>query len=303
MLLVGSRIDPHIAAVAEILGSRVFVADIETLQLGGFQFSPRTMRLSNDDSAIALESGVSGWIRRLSPLDWEVGTQIGSLDAATKSSWLALLASALRNPSVRWLSSLDSINAAENKLTQYTLADLNGLQVPQTVVTNDTKLVEQLPYTMIAKTLGPGHYKNDSNSWLTVFTDSFDQTSSEHLQLLDGPPFILQEHIVARTHLRVVTVLDQAWTFSLDATNLPIDWREDERAHDDWLWCRDPQLELDALKIAEVHGLGYSSQDWIESDSGRYFVDLNPSGQWLFLPERKSSEVTEAIAAWLTNNS
>lgn len=45
--------------------------------------------------------------------------------------------------------------------------------------------------------------------------------------------------------------------------------------------------------------VGYSSQDWVETGAGKYFLDLNPSGQWLFLPAPVSVEVTNALAAWL----
>lgn len=298
-ILVGARHDPHVAAIADILRDHAFVVDVESIRRGTFEMSPSRMRIENDDGSILLQPGTTGWIRRLSPLNWEVGTRIGSHDAAVKSSWLALLATVLRNPNVAWLSSLDSTNSAENKLTQYTVAQSLGLQVPRTLVTNSAETLSALPANLVAKTLGPGHYKADDETWRTVFTESFDPERPEDLMLLGGPPFIVQERIDARAHLRVVTVADRAWSFALDAASLPIDWREVDEAHDSWEWFRDRDMESDAIRIAAALNLGYSSQDWIESDSGRYLVDLNPSGQWLFLPEPKSREVSQAIAEWL----
>jgi hypothetical protein len=50
--------------------------------------------------------------------------------------------------------------------------------------------------------------------------------------------------------------------------------------------------------LSAALGVGYSSQDWIEDvDGAHYFLDLNPGGQWLFLPF--ADEVTAAIADWL----
>jgi predicted ATP-grasp superfamily ATP-dependent carboligase len=45
--------------------------------------------------------------------------------------------------------------------------------------------------------------------------------------------------------------------------------------------------------------LGYSSQDWLICEDGCYVVDINPAGQWLFLPEPIASSVAEAIARWV----
>jgi hypothetical protein len=47
-------------------------------------------------------------------------------------------------------------------------------------------------------------------------------------------------------------------------------------------------------------GAGFTSQDWIETDRGEHvFLDLNPAGQWLFLPEQVSDSATRAIADFL----
>jgi hypothetical protein len=54
-----------------------------------------------------------------------------------------------------------------------------------------------------------------------------------------------------------------------------------------------------ALGLAVSLGLGFSSQDWVETADGYWFLDLNPSGQWLFLPELVAHPVTSAVAAWL----
>jgi hypothetical protein len=50
-------------------------------------------------------------------------------------------------------------------------------------------------------------------------------------------------------------------------------------------------------------GVAYSSQDWIDDGAPEpAFIDLNPAGQWLFLPESIAGAVTEAIAAHLTGS-
>ena len=101
-------------------------------------------------------------------------------------------------------------------------------------------------------------------------------------------------------HLRVVTVADHFWVCALDARDLPLDWRREHHAHDAFQPCGAyDSVGALALQLARRLGVGYSSQDWVVAGSNVYFLDLNPGGQWLFLPEPVSSEVTAAIAVWL----
>jgi hypothetical protein len=104
---------------------------------------------------------------------------------------------------------------------------------------------------------------------------------------------------VAERHLRVVTVNKRVWACELKAGALPLDWRKDEDAHHSFVPTHDEGVESSALAIAAAASLGYSSQDWIIQSGTAYFVDLNPAGQWLFLPEPVASEVSVEIASWL----
>ncbi len=299
-IIIGSPQDPHVVAVAAAMGHRVpLVLDVEQLAQMPFEVGPNRVRLWSATEEFDLTCGWRGWLRRLSPVAWEAGVVIGSHDAASKAAWLSLLASLLRYPGGNWLSSLDDVNSAENKLTQYTAALDLGLAVPATVVTNRPDAARLHP-DLVAKPLGPGHFRNDAGRYLTVFTESFDVDSQDDRQLLAGPPFIIQQRLRAVAHLRVVTVLDRAWVFRLDGRGLPIDWREEPQAHRNWIVTDDAAVAAGALSLVSRLRLGYSSQDWVETVDGRFLLDLNPSGQWLFLPEPGAGQITSAIADWLS---
>ena len=86
-----------------------------------------------------------------------------------------------------------------------------------------------------------------------------------------------------------------------DAADLPLDWRADEGAHSSFRPGSYPAIGDRAVALAARLGVGYSSQDWIIDSAGNStFLDLNPAGQWLFLPEQTACAVTGAIAGWLT---
>lgn len=300
-LIIGSRDDSHVRAVIDALLVKPAVIDAQTLQDTHFDFAPPEIRIRTPEWTLQVEKGTRGWIRRLSPMSWEVGTVIGSHGAADKASWLALLASLLRHPDIHWLTPVDSMVAAENKLTQYTLASRIGISAPKTRVSNSRESFDAVERELVAKPLGPGHFQDRDGRWLTVFTDIFDPNSEDH-KLLSGPPFIVQERLRPTSHLRVVTVLNEAWIFRRSAEGLPIDWREVDRGHREWERVHDVRVGDKAIALARAHGLGYSSQDWIDSGDDIYFLDLNPGGQWLFLPSFEANKITISIASWLSGS-
>jgi hypothetical protein len=120
------------------------------------------------------------------------------------------------------------------------------------------------------------------------------------LDLLAGAPFLVQPALNASAHLRVVTVRQKAWVSELESDSVSLDWRATAAAHSAFHPARYPEVAEEASKLAAKMRVGYSSQDWLVDQSGvAHFLDLNPAGQWLFLPNQVSEEVTLAIAEWL----
>ncbi len=299
IVIVGSLMDPHVKAVhTRIADAEVVVLDAASLAHIDFTVTIDRIMVGCEDREIDLSRGWRGWIRRLSPPDWEDGVVIGSHDAAAMAAWLSLLATVLRHPEALWLTDLDPMTAAENKMSQYIAASRLGLAVPAAMITNSRLDALRCSKDLIAKPLGPGHFRTGQGEWRTVFTEAFDPTGPDG-RLLAGPPFIVQDRAKAICHKRVVTVADRAWAFTLDGKDLPVDWREEARAHREWKRDPNERLESDALRLARNLDVGYTSQDWIETSDGLEFVDLNPAGQWLFLPDPGAAEVSDAIAEWL----
>lgn len=298
-LIIGTRTDPHVAAVVSALGDECVVVDAQELGVSQFAFEPPTAEIELDECRWRAGGRCRGWARRLSPMGWEAGAVVGSLDATEKAAWLSLLAALLRHPDVEWLTAFDRMNAAENKLTQAVFASRLQIPTPTTVVSNRVDSVRRLRGPLIAKPLGPSHYRTEDGEWITVFTEAFDPETEADRKLLVGPPFIVQQRLEAQSHLRVVTVHDLAWVFRLDARGVSLDWREEPRAHRAWEHCPEHDVIPNALRLSHALGLGYSSQDWCETADGVFHLDLNPAGQWLFLPDPAADEVTKAIAEWL----
>ena len=303
VLIVGSEEDPHVQVVEHRVaaaGKSAIVVDASSLAAAGFSVTPATITLApRSDAPRVLRAPARGWCRRLAPAEWYGTARLGSRDAAVKSAWLALTSALGDCAHVEWLSTPGAIIRAENKLVQYAAATEIGIPIPRTVVASDVSSVEEdVGASFVVKPLGAGQFRSGDREFAVFATE---KTANDNaLKDLGGAPFIAQERIQAVRHLRVVTVGDEAWVSALDARDLPLDWRTSAPAHAAFVACRAPSVGQDAVRLTKALDIRFSSQDWIESRDAYRFLDLNPAGQWLFLPTEVASAVTDAIADWLS---
>ncbi len=299
-VVIGSPSDEHLRAVVDRLDkSNLAVFDAATLSQEEFVLRPGCFRLAGQRLSAAVPA--RGWLRRLAPPDWQRGVVLESHEAVVKAAWLSLLVSITRTCGVQWLTGLDALVTAENKLVQSMAATQLGIATPETIVTNDlTELTAALPEEFVIKPLGPGHFY-DRDEALVIYSTALHRDSPE-LAALGGAPFLAQRKLEARRHLRVVTVRERLWTASLEGGVWPLDWRSAAEAHSAFVPAEAPhEVAEGAMALVEHLHLGYSSQDWLLCDDGCYVVDINPAGQWLFLPEPIGNSVADAIASWLSS--
>ena len=303
ILIIGDRTDPHVQDVLTRLDAgRATVVDAATVADIDYLLTEDQLELR--DGAKTFSSGTSrGWVRRLAPADWSHGHPAGSRQAAAQAATISFLTGVARVQGIHWLTHIDPLLIGESKLVQIQAARKMGLRTPRTVVTGNRDHAERaLGSRVVIKPLGPGHFSTDDGVGAVVYATAVDLRDSEYADL--GPtPFLIQEQIPAKRHLRVVTVNDNCWVAELNADGRPMDWREQDAAHQSF---QIPQgdyrgVRTSATSLALNLGLGYSSQDWILTpDDVEVLLDVNPAGQWLFLPESLGSEVSQAIATWLS---
>lgn len=302
-VILGRIDDPHVRSVINMLPERgTVVIDVQSLPnvLISWGLNDAVYRdLSGRPVTLDQKSDTRGWIRRLAPAGWDEGAVIGNQETASMLARLGTIGSVARDNHVAWLSLVDQAIATENKMFQYRAALGLGIDVPETVIAADAETARQsVGKDFIVKPVGPGSYNDNEGFPRVVFTQSLQIEDLSEADLLRSP-FILQRRLHARSHFRVVTVLDRAWVAKLDAAGLPLDWRSSEVAHGSFVCAHESELARKALSLANRLSLGYSSQDWIRAEQGEFFVDLNPGGQWMFLPEPMSLQVSEAIAVFL----
>lgn len=299
-LLVGSESDFHLRAVAETLRLRrvqPLVFDADSLPRTGYSFSPDGIMIGGTKVA----DGARGWLRRVAPSRWTTGSLVGSVADVSLRARVNLVASLTRFRNFEWLTRVDALQAAEDRLHQLATARHIGIATPRTVVAADPDEVRRsIGGDAVLKPLATGAFVDKDGQPQVVHTT---ELTEDLLASADfgAAPFIAQERIEVRQHLRVVTARSEVRTAALDAEDRPLDWRMAEEAHSAWRQHDAPEVETQALRLVRALGVGYSSQDWLVPEDGpALFIDLNPAGQWMFLPEGVAQPITESIVDFLS---
>jgi glutathione synthase/RimK-type ligase-like ATP-grasp enzyme len=188
----------------------------------------------------------------------------------------------LAGTGARWVDSPFSIELAENKIYQLNVAYKLGVQIPNSLLTNVPVFAKQLatPKGIIAKSIsvGPG---------LAPFVQ---KVPANLLDSVSVAPVLLQELLEAIEDVRVITIGSQTFAWRRKKLpNEPVDWRAaDPEGGTFYSFEADSELQHSALKIANSLGLSTTVQDWLLTDRGHFFLEVNPQGQWLFLKEAET---------------
>lgn len=256
---------------------------------GGSRFSMTYSGETISDEALA---GV--WWRR--PRDHEISAEVvdseirrfcGQEARSAFRGWLISLGARVINPPA-------AEAAASYKPYQLEMAARWGLRVPATLVTNDPDEVGRL-----SRSLGePLVFKIlTSTTWQFAETREF---KPEHEPLLSGlrhAPAIFQR-LIPGLDIRVTVVDRQAFPVAITADHpgARLDWRLDGAAR-----CAPHRLPLDVekslVRLVASLGLRYGAVDLRLTEEGEYyFLEVNPSGQFLFCDIHAGQKISLALA-------
>jgi glutathione synthase/RimK-type ligase-like ATP-grasp enzyme len=263
-----------------------------------------------DGSAFDLSTLASIWYRRIDvgariPLDLEKGMRGPSVGESR-----ATVLGAIATLDVFKLNDPNCVRRAEQKPLQLRLAQNVGLEIPRTLTTNDPDAVRafaaQCPRGLVAKMLTSfAIVENDEER--VVFTNRVRPEDLDDLEGLRLAPMTFQEEIPKKLELRATIVGDRCFTAAVDSQALDrakLDWRREGAALvESWkphALPRDVEARLFAL--ADRLGLDYGAADLVLTPDARWvFLEINPSGEFLWLEPGAGLPLSAAIAEALVD--
>jgi glutathione synthase/RimK-type ligase-like ATP-grasp enzyme len=223
--------------------------------------------------------------------------------------------------SLRWtLASLDAFTvdpqervfAAKNKPLQLHRGRQAGLDVPDTLVTNDPDAVRELvrrhPEGVICKMMTSFAVYDEAGHEQVVFTNTVGEDDLDDLDGLSRSPMAFQEKLPKELELRVTVIGRRVFTAAIDSQSSDRardDWRRDgARMVTDWREHELPAaVESSLLTLMDRFGLQYGAADFILTPDGRWvFLEVNPAGEWFWL-ERQTPHfpLSQALAEVLVD--
>ncbi len=224
-------------------------------------------------------------------------------EALAAHHWLTFQQGLLCFPKLRWMNHPGRDFVAENKMNQLRRAHEIGFRIPETVVTNSTRLALDgctSPDGFIVKGLDSVSWRSDRRQNF-CYSQALERADLQEADL-SALPAIVQERLHPKTDIRVTIVGDQLWAASISLDGHPIegDWR----LHGDTVDFREHDLPASVSRrcheLTSGLGLSFAAIDLAISGDDYVYLELNPVGEWSWLAERLGWDVAGGMARWLS---
>lgn len=201
----------------------------------------------------------------------------------------------------KWINPMFATHIAERKIFQLNQAQLLGLQIPDSVITNNSLTAHkflQKHQKSIIKPISNGLQvlKKDIYSIYTseIKKDFF--ISYKESNLFETPVF-LQEKIENKSDIRVVIINENIFSVRIDKNDkTEVDWRKPEILKTYSNINLPKKLSNLLIELNKSFGLIYSAIDLIEKPNGEFiFLETNPVGEWVWLESELDLNISETL--------
>lgn len=308
ILIVSTVADVATDAVVEALTRRgaCFVR-INTEDLP-FEMS-LTLRYGETEQLCAIGdhtlSPATVWYRRVRAPARPESMDAGVHAFCLRENRAALLGGLLGLPA-RWMSHPAAVWQAEFKPHQLCVAERLGLRIPKTLVSNDPEAIRQFHHAagpLIVKPADSGHYSEGGESF-AIYTTRLTHEHLDHVDEARLAPSIYQQLIYKRFDVRVTWVGEKWFAAAIHSQTDPaaqVDWRRTDNPDLPHSRIDLPPSLVDQLRVLMGRlNLKFGCIDLVQTPQDDFvFLEVNPSGQWLWLDDQLDFGISDTIAAWL----
>lgn len=220
-----------------------------------------------------------------------------------RSQWNAFLRSLMVFDDARWMNHPANTYKAETKPYQLLAAARCGFSVPHTIIGNDVVEVQQQFHDDLALKSVDTVYLRENRDALFAYT-SIVRSEALSDEIFHQAPAISQEFLSPKIDLRVTIVGSAVFAYKILANGYaaPGDWRLHKREELTYSHYTLPENVSDrCVALCSNLKLPFGAIDLIEKNGEFFFIEINPTGEWAWLPDAEST-VGEAISLWLAGN-
>jgi glutathione synthase/RimK-type ligase-like ATP-grasp enzyme len=311
ILIVSTLQDAHAQAVMRALASQG-ERNVELLDLSEFPTrlclsmafgrKGRQLTLTRSGSGhrciVDLDRVTSVWWRR--PQPFALARDLTDLAARrfALSESATAFAGLWQTMSALWVNDPVKDAAAAHKPYQLALAEDIGLDIPETLMTNDPEAARAFWIT---------HGGDVIHKQFLALPDTWRETrrlrpaERDLVGSVQLAPVIFQKHVDAVADLRVIAIGEELFAAAadLEGANYPTDVRLNLEIR--YRPCALPDgIQRHLQTLMRRLGLEYGAIDLRLTPDGRYvFLELNPAGQFLYIEQMTGQPITAALASKL----
>jgi glutathione synthase/RimK-type ligase-like ATP-grasp enzyme len=219
---------------------------------------------------------------------------------AEKEAYLALNA-LTTTCNCLWVNHPDRERRAASKPAQLFVARQVGLQIPPTVITNDPEEVRSFIDRSTLETV----YKalsqpRNLDGHKVLFTGLVTEERKAELDLIRITPAIFQQRVPKAYELRVTVVGQKIFAVKIDSQlrhESKLDWRRALHQVEYEPLCLPTEIEQKVYAFMHNFGLVYGALDFVVTPDGDHvFLEVNPSGAYMWVEAATGLEITSALA-------
>ena len=311
ILIVSSPDDEHATAVLRRLDA--LGHESRLLDLSAFPTDLTvSMRYESTDGADALRSAIGDqplaqvdavWWRRPQPFELSPDLEDGVDRSFAYTECQSAMDGLWRTLDALWVNHPTRDEEAAHKPHQLRVAQQVGFEIPATQITNDPARArafvdEHGPEGTVYKA-----FSATEAAWRE--TRVFHEHETDLLDAVRHAPVIFQEYVPADVDLRITVMGEHVFPAAVHSreTSYEVDYRMTiDSARVEAVDLPEPVLDRIRTYVDRL-GLVYGAIDMRRTPDGRYvFLEINPSGQWLFIEERTDQPMTETFARLLAQD-
>lgn len=305
IVIVSSMADEHARAVLEQLRANsadVFLLDMTTFpqeMVLAFAYNGEGVdfRLQHDGRDISLAECRAVWWRRPGSFVPDPSIARQSHIEFIHSECAEVFLGLWHVMPASWMNHPLRDQVAARKVYQLKIAHEVGLEIPETLISNDVGRARSFVEKLGADKTIYKAFSATQAEWRETRL-----MGERELGLLDSvrfAPVIFQEYIEADVDLRVTIVGQEIFAAAIHSQDsaYKFDFRMDMPSVKVEAVKLPDEIEKKLLEYMSRLGLIYGAIDMRRRPDGKcVFLEINPAGQWLFIEARTGQKITAAVA-------
>lgn len=204
---------------------------------------------------------------------------------------------------VKWINYYRKNYKAENKYYQLKVAQDIGLNVPDFILSNNKQEILKFGKKhsqIVLKLMNQDFYKIADKEFLGFYVNIVPYEKLLEFSEREENPIFLQKYIEKQFEVRYTVVGDEHFVCKIDSQKSKIakfDWRRYDIPNTPHSVITPPDFIKKAIdKMMNEFGLIYGALDFIVDENDIwYFLEINPSGQYLWIEDLTGLQITNAI--------